>query len=266
MNEAQQRLEGMKSFLELIAEHNPQPQAATVKKPLLSIVTIYDEINESKWMYDFLENLPRCEKGKVELILCKTVRDNLTQEMPKPPETRNGIQIHHSIVYYPEWSFSDARNAAKGAASGDWILSLDTDEQIIQNQFDKLLSLIENADSETGAFILKIYSQIGATNEYTIGNVNRVFRNDERINYKCAIHESVMFTVLDLGMKSIDCNVTIFHAGYDVDLDALKKKLHRNLNLICREYARYNQSNIKDYLFGHLLKTVNEIERLSNEG
>lgn len=263
MTDAQKRLEKLKSIIEGNAVNTVQP--SQISKPLLSIVTIYDEYNEAKWMYDFLQNLPTFELGKVELILCKTIKDSNAQVEPKESVIINGIQVHYCAVFFDNFSFSDARNAAKSMAKGEWILSLDTDEMLIQNQMEKLFEWIQNADSDVGAIGVRIYSLVGESDAFDISPpCARLFRNDPHIMWQCAIHESVMFSVFQYGFKRIDSNITIFHGGYDTDVETLKKKLHRNLKMMCHEYGRIHNTMIEAHLEFHLLKTINEIERLKN--
>ncbi len=265
MNEVEQRLAKIKAVIENFYDNQPQSQHNT-ERPLLSIVTIYDEINEAKWLCDFKASLPKCEAGKVELILCKTVKDKTTKERPSAPEIINGIQVHYFTVYFSEWSFSDARNAAKQAASGKWILSLDTDEVIVESELQKVFAAIEKADSVTCGFSIKVLSEVGENGgETSLAPITRIFRNDDRIHWKCAIHETTLFSIYEMGGIVKDLDVTIFHSGYKADARTLINKLSRNLEMLCKEYTKYKPSHIRDYLHVHLYRTINELERRKNE-
>ena len=265
MTEAQQRLAKIQAIIDNF--HNNPPESQHNKEtPLLSIVTIYDEINEAKWLCDFKASLPKCERGKVELILCKTVKDKTTKERPQAPEIINGIQVHYVAVYLAEWSFADARNAAKKAANGKWILSLDTDEVIVESELQKVLAAIEKADGVTCGFSIKVFSEVGENGgETSLAPITRIFRNDDRIHWKCAIHETVLFSIYEMGSVVKDLDVTIFHSGYKADDRTLNNKLSRNLEMLCSEYAKHKPSHIRDYLYVHLYRTINELERRKNE-
>jgi hypothetical protein len=266
MTEAQQRLAKIHSILNDFKAGKFEQSQHNTEQPLLSIVTIYDEINEAKWLCDFKDSLPKCDPGKVELILCKTVKDSATKERPKAPQVINGIQVHYVAVYLPEWSFSDARNAAKQAANGKWILSLDTDEVVVESELQKVFEAIKKADSATMGFSIKVFSEVGENGEEnSLAPITRIFRNDSRIHWKCAIHETVLFSIYEIGSVVKDLDVTIFHSGYKADERTLISKLQRNIELLCREYTKYKPSHIRDYLHVHLYRTINELERRKNE-
>ena len=252
-----------KAIQMLIDDFKPQIKVEQpIQTPLLSIVTIYDEQNEAKWLCEFIENLPKVQDGIIEVILCKNVRDGATKERPKAPELRNGIIIHYVMHYFKEWNFADARNVAQTAASGKWILALDTDEMLIPNQVQTLIELCENGTAD--AYSLKAYSLLEG-DKFDIAPVTRLFKNNEKIVWRCGIHETVLFSIYDNDLKHEDTNITIFHAGYNQDKDVLIKKLSRNLDMICREYAKTTHSHMKNYLKLHLTNTVKELERYEQE-
>lgn len=258
------RTEQLKAF---IATLDNKPQfSQKANQYHISIVTIYDEKTEGEWLPDFLANLPKVTDGSVELILCKVVRDKYTNQRPSKPEIRNGIQVNYVMTFQEIWNFADARNAANQAASGKWILSLDTDEIIINDQFNGLVELLKNAQPDVHGVSVKVYSPIGKLGEFIVGDIVRVFRNDVRIIWKCAIHESVMFSMLEQNLKSIESDISILHSGYDAEGDVIKHKLERNLELICRDYAnRKNSSIVKNALKNHLYKTVTQLKAIENE-
>lgn len=251
-----------KAIQMLIDGFKPQIEVEQLQTPLLSIVTIYDEANEAKWLCDYLANLPCVEEGLVEVILCKNVKDGTTKERPLAPEIRNGVVIHYVMHHYKEWNFADARNVAQTAASGKWILALDMDEMLIPNQVETLLKLCENGKAD--AYSLKAYSLLEG-DKFDIAPVTRLFKNDPKIAWQCGVHETVLFSIYDNNLIHEDTNITIFHAGYNQDKDILNKKLNRNLDMICREYAKTNNSHMKNYLRLHLFNTVKELDRYEQE-
>lgn len=247
-----------KAIAKIISDFTEPQESQPSHSPLLSIVTIYDERNEAAWLCDFLANLPKVEEGVIEVILCKNVKDGTTKERPKAPELRNGIIVHYVMHYYQEWSFADARNVAQTAASGKWILAMDTDEMIIQAQLPALLELCQTGTAD--AYSMKMYSLLDG-DKFDITPVTRLFRNDPKIAWRCAIHETVLFSIYDNNLTHQDTNITIFHAGYNAEKDVLHKKLNRNLDMICREYAKCNHSHMKNYLRVHLFQTIAELDR-----
>lgn len=256
------RKQRLEQFLEIL-EKREKPLPTT--KPFISIVTIYDELNEAQWMADFLASLPKVEEGVFELILCKCVPASGQKPAPKAPEIRNGIMTHYVTFPYTEWSFADARNVAATAASGEWILALDTDEVLMQSQAEILLGICKTAPKNIGAYSVNIYSQVGFNVNFEKAPVTRLYRNIPNVHYSCAIHETVMFSMNDLGLGHQESEISVFHNGYAQSEKVLISKLERNLEMLGREYARYKHSHIKEYMKVHLFRTVIELQRLYDE-
>lgn len=240
---------------------------AMESKPLLSIVTIYDDANERKWLRKYLSNIPHCEGGEVEVILCKTFKgkqDNITL----PANTlQNGVKITYSAVCYEDWNFSDARNAAKMLATGEWILSLDTDEYVIQNQIGRILETIQSKPKKTGAIEVSILSHIPCTEkkEPEVTRAARLFRNDPAINWQCRIHETVQFSLEEEGYLTDHSTITLIHEGYEISESGMIKKLERNLDLIMLEYATTKKQQIKNYCSFYNLITCRDLYKLKEK-
>lgn len=240
---------------------------APKKAPLISIVTIYDDENERKWLDSFIDNLPCLppeQEGEIEVILCKNVRDKHTTEKPFPPIVREGVTIHSCLVYLDEWSFAEARQAARQAAAGKWILSLDTDEMILSKQVSELIKICKEADENVGGFQVRIYSPIGEENDYTLTQATRLFRNNPEIVWQCSIHETVSLSIQQNGLVSAGSNLVIFHDGYKVSETELLKKLRRNLKMICGELYKSKDSHIITFMENYLFATVGNINRITN--
>lgn len=239
----------------------------TKKQPLISIVTIYDDENERKWLDSFIDNLPCLtteNEGAIEVILCKNVKDKHTTEKPMPPVIREDVTIHSCLVYLDEWSFAEARNAARQAASGKWILSLDTDEMILQKQVDELIKICKEATDETGGFQVRIYSTIGEQNDFSLTQATRLFRNTPEIIWQCSIHETVSLSIQQNGLKIAGSNLVVFHDGYAVSETELLKKLRRNLKMICGELYKNRDSHILAFMENYLFATVGNIQKITN--
>lgn len=236
-------------------------------KPLLSIVTIYDEANERKWLRKYLSNIPFCESGEIEVILCKTFKgkpDNISL----PENTvQNGVKITYCAMCYEQWNFSDARNAAKVLATGEWILSLDTDEYVIQNQIGKILRTIESKPKRVAGIEVSILSHIPCTEKKTpeVTRAVRLFRNDPSIKWQSRIHETVQFSLEEEGYLTEDSTITLVHEGYEISDSEMIKKLERNLDLIMNEYAFTKKQQIKNYCSFYNLITCRDLYKLKEK-
>jgi len=254
------RTERLRQYLDIIEKKQPQAD-----KPFISIVTIYDSANEVQYLSDFIRALPKVKEGVFELILCKCVPATGHKPKAKAPEIINGITVHYVTFPYDKWSFADARNVAATAASGEWILSLDTDEILAESQAIELENLCRNSPKNVGAYSVVIYSQVCDNSTFEAVPVTRLYRNDERLKYQCAVHETVMFSMQETELIYAESNVSLFHSGYAQSADVLISKLERNLNLISAEFARYKHSHIKEYMRVHLFNTVFELQRFYDE-
>ncbi len=254
----------LKSVLREISSSPDRENNETVR-PILSIVTIYDDDNERNWMESYLMNLPVCETGEIEVILCKTFKGSSDRAFTLQENTvRNGMKITYCATCYDEWSFADVRNAAKTVARGDWILSLDTDEYIVQNQIGDLLNQISNASETIGAVMVTILSHHFEYRDNPISAFRaiRLFRNCANIYWQCRVHETIDFSLLQTGHQVGDSTITVFHEGYDIPQEGLRNKLERNLELLMLDFNRNTTDKIKHYITEYVKRTVRHLDKL----
>jgi hypothetical protein len=122
------------------------------------------------------------------------------------------IRLHHF-----RWcdDFSAARNFALDQATSDWILYIDADERFTVPQPGMLAPLL--ADDSKVAWNLRFYPRL----DWTPYAELRLFRNDPRIRFRGAIHESMRDGIADVartdGKEIGDCDLTLQHVGYESD-------------------------------------------------
>jgi tetratricopeptide (TPR) repeat protein len=123
--------------------------------------------------------------------------------------------------------FAAARNAALDAASGEWILYIDADERLKGPPGLRLGEAL--ADPTAIAATVRFHPQLLAT-PY---REHRLFRNDPRIRFVGAIHETFMpalRALIDDGVgRVVESPFTIQHLGYQGDLS---HKHRRNLPML----------------------------------
>lgn len=141
----------------------------------------------------------------------------------------HGAELHH----FP-WcdDFSAARNAALEHARGDWILSIDADEELPPEQHPTLRALLRN--KSVMAWRLPI--EDAGREEEGCSYVPRLFRNAPGLHFVGRIHEQV-FSSLEprrrrWGLQNRLGEAKLRHHGYSKELTAQRGKVERNLRLL----------------------------------
>lgn len=144
--------------------------------------------------------------------------------------TDNTITIAKNFgakVYHHPWndSFSEARNRCLNYASGDWILQIDADEELEQEDIPNLQHAINNP--EYNAIIVAIHSII-KDNVHKFYNT-RVFRLGKGF-YKDIIHEQIITEG-----KRLPTEIRLYHHGYNLDEKKMQMKWQRTTRLLKKQ-------------------------------
>lgn len=112
-------------------------------------------------------------------------------------DTQNIAREFTDKIYRFPWQgdFSAARNYALDRASGDWILSLDADEELVCGLFNEgaiqeLKNLIRTHPGSE-AFLLPLHNPVSNSGEYNRYYVLRLFKNNGKYRFHGQIHEQV---------------------------------------------------------------------------
>ena len=128
--------------------------------------------------------------------------------------------------------FAAARNAALQAATGDWILMLDADEELPAAQHNKLIADMKNPLVVGYRLPLVNLGQEAEGCSY----VPRLFRNAPGIYYSGRIHEQVFPSLIPLchawGIRTALGSPQLLHHGYSKELVRDRNKVERNLKLL----------------------------------
>ena len=140
-----------------------------------------------------------------------------------------------------EWPWTDdfaaARNVGLDAATGDWILYIDADERLSLPSGRRLADDLGGA--EVFAVLVRFFPSLNSTPYWEY----RLFRNDPRIRFRGAMHETVVPDLealrRSIGARAAKGAATLTHLGYEGDLTP---KFRRNLpwlrNAVAREPDR----------------------------
>lgn len=181
------------------------------------------------------KNLPRCLQsvaGAVdEIVVVDTGSKDRTIEVAR--------SFGAKVV---EWAwrndFAAARNVSLDHATGDWLLYLDADEELVAGDGAALRKLLEDEANE--GFFLQEVNFAGERPGFDQVNFAtfRLFRNRPEYRFKGALHEQVMPELLSRGRTVAHSTVRLRHYGYlDSHIEA-QAKVTRNLKLAQAEVER----------------------------
>jgi tetratricopeptide (TPR) repeat protein len=148
--------------------------------------------------------------------------------------------------------FAAARNFGLERATQSWILYIDADERLDVPAGRSILDgLSDRASSARVRFLPR--SNVTASREY------RVFRNDRRIRFQGAMHETIVPSLESLsrtdGLEVVNSPAEILHLGYEGDQT---HKHIRNLPLL-RQAVLDDPERL--YYWQHLAQTLLELGR-----
>ncbi|MDQ0087029.1 glycosyltransferase involved in cell wall biosynthesis [Paenibacillus anaericanus] len=196
--------------------------------------------NEEKWLARCLESV----KDVVdEIIIVDTGSNDQTKEIAL------GMG---AMLYDYEWNdhFADARNYGLELASGDWVLWLDADEEVDEAGRDYLRNVLLTNECYLGR--VQMVNYYGSTpHDYNRSHLMaqyRLFRNDQHLRFRGAIHEQLNIEGLKITADSVTVlPVIVHHFGYLDETVQDKEKMNRNLRLLEKERRRKGYDPWVDY-------------------
>lgn len=191
---------------------NDQPELNN-GRPSLSACMIVK--NEEKFLAQCLTSI---KDAVDEIIIVDTGSTDKTIEIAKS---------FHAKIYHHPWknSFSDARNHSLSYAKCDWILQIDADETLDQEDIPLLHKLICR-DSYNAIFVA-IYSELpgGLSKHY----YTRIFRRGK------AYFEGIVHNQLIFEGASFQSEIRFYHYGYNLTEQEMKNKYKRTGDLLRRQ-------------------------------
>ncbi|MCM3238364.1 glycosyltransferase family 2 protein [Heyndrickxia oleronia] len=218
-------------------------------KPFISLCMIVK--NEEKV-------LDRCLTSVVnsvdEIIIVDTGSIDQTKEIASRYTTK---------IYDFEWinDFSAARNFAASKATGEWILVLDADEYVDEENFTDFLQKLKDDNGEFDTYYAKIINFTGNFGENLVQNFHdRIYKNNGDISYYRQIHEQFKNNK-NKPLKNKHSNLVIFHSGYLNQTVHEKEKNRRNKEILDQEMKK-GVTNAFDYFnYGNEYCSIGEYSK-----
>ena len=202
------------------------------KKIALSLCMIVK--NEEKHLPGCLASI----KGLVdEIIIVDTGSTDATVKIAE--------QYDADVSHY-EWNddFASARNYSLEHAKGEWILCLDADEEIDEENRKKLFKLISRAEKNSIAYYLNFKSRVRESSfgSELIHSHARLFRNGLDICFKGRIHEQIIDSVICAGGKIEPTDIIVDHKGYEEEQMSGKGKIERNVSILKKMFEEDDET------------------------
>jgi len=192
-----------------------------------------------------------------EIIVVDTGSSDRSVEIAK----NNGAK-----VYTKQWNddFSGARNESLKHARGDWIVVLDADEYLDQENYDRLSKYLRKGKEI--AYYLNFKSKVpeSKAGAVLINSHPRVFKNGLGITYKGRIHEQIIESVFKAGGKIEPTDVIVEHSGYQNNGSVRKQKIERNIAILLKEISENPENGIYYFYLGEEYSLLFEWEKAIN--
>lgn len=165
-------------------------------------------------------------------------------------------------IYEFEWvdDFAAARNAALEHVTGDYVLQIDGDESVMnQENAGDILRAFAQAVSPSCVGTVDIVSRFwsGGAQQQAVEPVYRFFKKGYFM-YQGAIHEQVV--AIQAQKVEAPTGLQFHHSGYDQDTSETRKKQDRNLRILRRELEKNPEDGYYRYQYGRSYYAVEDFE------
>ncbi len=202
----------------------PETPPHIITRPKITLSMIVK--NEEK-------HLPDCLRTTADLFDEVVIADT--------GSTDNTVKIAESygarIVDFP-WikSFGAARNASLQGVRTPWVMWLDADDRLDEQNRANLKKVLSELGDEVDARAIQVRSFMDPARSVSrLLDQVRIFPNRPGVEWDYRIHEQILPSVRRLGGNVRWTNVIVDHVGYQ-DSSARQGKLERNLDLLELDY------------------------------
>lgn len=223
----------------------------------LSFYTI-TRTEDQKYLRGMLDSLPT----GCEVVIVNTVH-NPEQAGTLKVDRREDIAGNAFVLatyYYAAWDFSEARNAALSLCSRGWCFWMDTDDRLIPWQHGDIIDITNLPPGVAGVHV----GCYGYQPPYEDGKRGifyavphcRAHRNVPGLVWRGKVHEQIEAQIKDLGFTTVEADIGVYHVGYVTDVETMKKKMGRNVVMLCQQIAT-DWEYLPDYYTTTLRNNIN---------
>jgi tetratricopeptide (TPR) repeat protein len=179
-------------------------------------------------------NLPACLGTVADLVDEIVIVDTGSTDGTKEAARRFGAKV---IDFTWVDSFAAARNESLRHATGQWVLWLDADDRLDEDNRARLRNLLAGVTDENAAYVMKCLCLPDPVTE-TVTAVDhvRLFRRHPELRWEYRVHEQILPALHRLGYEIRWSDVAVRHTGYQ-DPELRRRKLERDLRLLRLEDA-----------------------------
>jgi glycosyltransferase involved in cell wall biosynthesis len=155
--------------------------------------------------------------------------------------------------------FATARNESLRHATGQWIMWIDADDELVEQTPGALRRLCRALPAKVQGCWVNVDSKVaGEGQPSTILRQWRLFRNHLGLRFRGRVHEQLSAPEGSAELHIVDqADVQVRHWGYATDPEAMARKLQRNRSLLERSISDepdepfHHYSLAKQYLWEH---------------
>lgn len=206
------------------------------------------------------KNIERALSWGKDIVWEQIVVDTGSSDRTAELAGRMGARLFHF-----DWidDFAAAKNYAIEQAEGDWIVFLDADEYLSEEDVKKLPSILEKLSGQeqnaliarwvqtdgtetflgesagSGIQSLQTVKADGSSGSAVAGTVVRIFRNQPGLLYQGRIHEQLSMENGAVRCFDASAALAVLHTGYSPEEMEEKKKTERNIRLLKKELEEH---------------------------
>ncbi len=199
--------------------------------------------------------LPEC------LASVKEVADEIvvvdTGSTDRTVEIARSFGAHVIEIEWPN-DFSKARNVGLDQVKTPWVLVMDADEELVQEDIGVLEAAITKPLGD--AYNIRIVSVMDRADQISESYVSRLFRSHKDVRFEGKIHEQIFHSLTQANMRLVPLNMRLIHKGYLEAVVNQRNKAERNKSLLEMHLKENPQDGYMWWQYAQTLMGAGEYE------